>query len=106
MSWSDVRHHYEDGDPEDAWPDQKILSSGVHTARKAQPCEFCDGSILPGQRYRKVVMLADGRFEMHRHHEDGDACRGMAKQVKEWRREQNAEMARAMTAEMKAEHGR
>ena len=106
MGWSDVRHHYEDGDPEDAWPDHKVLTTGAHTARKPHPCMICEGSIMPGERYRKVVALLDGKFIIDCTHEDGDACRAMAKQVDEWRRAESAEMARAFAAEMEAEHGK
>ena len=73
-----------DCDPEDCKPDVKTLSSGTHTARKAQECNVCNGTIMPGQRYSKIVMIYEGEFQIDRHHADAGQCAAMRSEVEEW----------------------
>lgn len=72
-----------DCDPDDLRPDIKVLSTGEHTARKAQGCQCCGGQIAPGQRYKKAVMLYEGAFQIDKSHADHDECAASRKAVEE-----------------------
>lgn len=49
-------------------PDFHILESSRPKARKTYECEICEGAILIGTRYVKIVALEDSKFKIFRHH--------------------------------------
>lgn len=62
--WNDMQR--------DAAPDERdyrVLSQREHT-RGSIPClcDYCDEGIEPGQRYRVVSLINEGKFELIRHH--------------------------------------
>lgn len=72
MAWSDIRHHYEEGDFQE--PDWKLLSDTKHTARTTKTCAHCESLIEPRQVYRKIAALDEGKFTLICSHEDRDTC--------------------------------
>lgn len=83
MGWSDVRHHYEDYSPEDCAPSWRTLSDSKHTARTPKGCQICAGTISPGQRYRKLVALTEGEFNIICSHEDCGQCAAAGREREE-----------------------
>ena len=45
-----------------AAPIQRVLRDSWHTARKAHRCAYCREDILPGDRYRRIVLISDGEL--------------------------------------------
>lgn len=48
------------------------VSESTHRAIKPHHCIHCGGTITPGQQYRRVFMLIDGKPEVYTHHQTAD----------------------------------
>ena len=56
-----------DWDYEEPDCDVRVLKDRVSVARKPHSCNGCDfGGIKPGEKYRLVVLIEEGRFKIER----------------------------------------
>jgi hypothetical protein len=59
-------------DEDGCWVDLWTLSRKTHTARKEHGCDECGKSILPGQRYRRVFSVLNGKGVTEKRHTGGE----------------------------------
>lgn len=98
MSYQDIAHHYEDG-PEDPTP-PAFIRKDEHTARKAHGCGICEGTIWPGQRYRKSVWLDDDGMHIYKSHADRAECEAGRQEAEAYRQAAWEAEGRALDREM------
>ena len=85
--WQDVRSFYEDPEPYE--DDFVTLGDSKPTAKKCHTCDDCQGSIEPGEQYRKFVGIEEGRFVIKKYHIGSDRCAEGERLVEEWCRQRD-----------------
>jgi hypothetical protein len=49
-------------------PTVREIADTTQTARKVHACDACRGSITPGQRYRRIVLVVDDEVSVEKFH--------------------------------------